>query len=74
MNEPKKISVHAHELADDDVMTRAICVMLWKAIQGGVRSPGESCTIMIPDLLVGPTRESAIQTGEWEIKMTKIGD
>lgn len=74
MDQPMKMTVDAHELGENDAVTRAIGILIWHAMKGGVTEAGETCTLMVPDILIGPSREQAIPTGEWEIVMKKVGD
>lgn len=64
MDRPTKMTVQAHEMGENDHLSRAIGVLIWHAMQGGVTEEGETCTLMVPDILVGPSREQAIPTGE----------
>jgi hypothetical protein len=69
-----KHKIGVHELEQGDPMSDAVACMVWFAIKGGVRREGESMTIMVPSMVIGPTQETAQEAGEWEIKVTKIED
>lgn len=69
-----KLSVHAHELGENDALTRALAFVIYTTMQNGVNEIGESATLMVPSMELGYSRETAIPCGEWEIKLTKVGE
>ena len=70
----KHIKTDCHEMGEDDHFSHCIAVMLYWAIKGGVRSDGDTVTMIVPSINIGTSRETAFESGEFEIKITKIGD
>lgn len=56
-----------------DVMTKATMALVWKAFTGGVKSPGDSVTIMVPaGVEVGLDRDKMEELGEYEIVIRRV--
>lgn len=70
----KKMRVDAIEMKEGCSFSDSLGKLIYFCIEGGARSPGDKVTVIVPSMLVGRTRETAIDTGEWEVTLKKIGD
>lgn len=64
------VRTDVRELTPEDPMAKALMVLIWAAIQNGT----EDMTLLVPSLMLGPDKDSAIETGEWQVNLKRIGD
>lgn len=64
--------VSAQYMREGDPLTMAVAAMVVHAMEGGVTSEGETCTMLVPSFQAGPDLDHLIDVGEWEIVIKKV--
>jgi hypothetical protein len=64
--------VDVFEMDGRDPITQAIAMVVWMAWKGGVRSPGEKMTVVVPPMDMGDDETKMVDVGEYEIEVRKV--
>lgn len=73
-DQQRETVVEAHDPEDmDPKMIDGLARAVVMAMRGGARTVGDSMTLIMPEFEFGNDPEKLIDSGQWEIRLKKVG-